>query len=79
MFCRFFSLVLDGILFILTGNDDIHKSLDEFEIGHIRPFVSIAADRVILKWQKRCHHFFSAVVHPILSILADNNDKHENS
>ena len=24
--------VLDGILFILTGNDDIHKSLDEFEI-----------------------------------------------
>ena len=30
--CHFFSLVLDGILFILTGNDDIHKSLDEFEI-----------------------------------------------
>ena len=26
------TLVLDGILFILTGNDDIHKSLDEFEI-----------------------------------------------
>ena len=31
--CQFFSVVLDGILFILTGNDsDIHKSLDEFEI-----------------------------------------------
>ena len=30
--CHFFSVVLDGILFILTGNDDIHKSLDEFEI-----------------------------------------------
>ena len=30
--CPFFSVVLDGILFILTGNDDIHKSLDEFEI-----------------------------------------------
>ena len=28
----FFSVVLDGILFILTGNDNIHKSLDEFEI-----------------------------------------------
>ena len=28
----FFSVVLDGILLILTGNDDIHKSLDEFEI-----------------------------------------------
>ena len=25
-------VVLDGILFILTGNDEIHKSLDEFEI-----------------------------------------------
>ena len=30
--CHFFLVVLDGILFILTGNDDIHKSLDEFEI-----------------------------------------------
>ena len=30
--CHFFSVVLDGSLFILTGNDDIHKSLDEFEI-----------------------------------------------
>ena len=30
--CLFFSVVLDGILFILTGNNDIHKSLDEFEI-----------------------------------------------
>ena len=29
---NFFSVVLDGILFILTGNYDIHKSLDEFEI-----------------------------------------------
>ena len=28
----FFSVVLDGTLFIPTGNDDIHKSLDEFEI-----------------------------------------------
>ena len=28
--CSFFSVVLDGILLILTGNDDIHKSLDEF-------------------------------------------------
>ena len=27
-----FSVVLDGIIFILTGNDDIHKKLDEFEI-----------------------------------------------
>ena len=27
-----FSVILDRILFILTGNDKIHKSLDEFEI-----------------------------------------------
>ena len=31
--CRHvFSAVFDRILFILAGNDDIHKSLDEFEI-----------------------------------------------
>ena len=29
---HFFSAVLDLILFILAGNDNIHKSLDEFEI-----------------------------------------------
>ena len=29
---HFFSTVLDLILFILAGNDNIHKSLDEFEI-----------------------------------------------
>ena len=27
-----FSKAFDRILFILTGNDDIHESLDEFEI-----------------------------------------------
>ena len=30
--CHLFSAVLDQILFILAGNDDIHKSLDDFEI-----------------------------------------------
>ena len=30
--CHFFSAILDQILFILAGNDDIHKSLDEFKI-----------------------------------------------
>ena len=32
MCCHFFSAILDQILFILAGNDDIHKSFDEFEI-----------------------------------------------
>ena len=30
--CHFFSAVLDQIRFILACNDDIHESLDEFEI-----------------------------------------------
>ena len=30
--CHFFLAVLDQIHFILAGNDDIHESLDEFEI-----------------------------------------------
>ena len=30
--CHFFSAILDWIHFILAGNDDIHESLDEFEI-----------------------------------------------
>ena len=29
---HFFSAVLDLIIFILAGDDNIHKSLDEFEI-----------------------------------------------
>ena len=30
--CHFFSAVFEKILFILAGNDDIHKSLEEFRI-----------------------------------------------
>ena len=29
---HFFSAVLDRFLFILAGNDNIHESLDEFEV-----------------------------------------------
>ena len=29
---HFFTAVLDRVLFILEGNDNIHESLDEFEI-----------------------------------------------
>ena len=31
-YLQFYSAVLDWILFILAGNDNIHESLDEFEI-----------------------------------------------
>ena len=30
--CHFFSAILGWIHFILAGNNDIHESLDEFEI-----------------------------------------------
>ena len=32
MMSHFFSVVLDRILFILAGIDNIHESLDEFDI-----------------------------------------------
>ena len=38
-FLRYFN----WILFIFAGNEDMHKSLDEFEI---RPLVSMTTDRV---------------------------------
>ena len=36
------------ILFILAGNEDMHKSLDEFEIRPDPPLVSMAIDSVII-------------------------------
>ena len=43
---HFFSAVLDLSLFILAGNDNIHKSLDEFEILLDPTTVSMVTDRV---------------------------------
>ena len=43
------------------------------KFGQIRLLVSMATDRVI----PRCCHFFSAVFHPILFILAGNDDMHK--
>ena len=45
------------------------------KFGQIRPLVSMATDRIIMS--QRSHHFCSAIFHPILFILADNNDMHE--
>ena len=45
-----FSAVLDRILFILAGNDNIHESLDEFEI---RPDPTTGFHAM----GKRCIHF----------------------
>ena len=47
----FFSVVLDGILFILAGNDDIHKSLDDLKFGQIRPWTTeLAALKHLKNW-----------------------------
>ena len=42
------STVLDRILVMLKGNDNIHESLDEFEIRLDRPLVSMVTDRVMM-------------------------------
>ena len=34
---HFFSVAIDPILFKLTGNEDMHNILDEFEFGQIGP------------------------------------------
>ena len=48
-----------------------------FKFGQIRQLVSMATNKVIMV--KQCCHFFSAVFHPILFILAGNDDMHESS
>ena len=53
-----FSAILDQILFILAGNDGIHKSLDEFEIrpDPIRDHTELAA---LEHLKNRCCSIFS--------------------
>ena len=47
------------------------------KFGQVQPLVSMVTDRVMMG--KTVSHFFSAVFHPFLSILACNNDMHESS
>ena len=47
------------------------------KFGQIQTLVSMVTDRVMRG--KRCLHFFSAVFHLILFILAGNDDMHESS
>ena len=48
------------------------------KFGQIRLLVPMATDRVIMEKKRYCH-FFLAVFHPILFILAGNDDMHESS
>ena len=57
--CHFFSAILDRIHFILAGNDDIHESLDDFEIW---PDPTTGSHGNIKGYNgKKVCHFFSAV------------------
>ena len=42
------------------------------KLDQIQPLVSMVTDRV--KMEKQCLHFFSAVFHPFLFILAGNDE-----
>ena len=61
----------DRILFILAGNEDIHKSLN---FGQIPPLTTELAALEHLKNQ--CHHVISIDIDPIFFKLAGNKDMH---
>ena len=70
-----FSAVFDRILFILAGNEDIHKSLYEFEFR-----TDPTADyEVSCPWasQNRCHHVISVDIGPIFFKLDMHNIMNE--
>ena len=46
---HFFSAFLNRILFILAGNDNLHESLDEFEIWPNPIAGSMVTDRVMME------------------------------
>ena len=68
--------VLDWILFILAGNDNIQESLDEFEI-RLDPSTGFHGNRYGYDGEKRCCRFFSVVLGAILFILTGNDDIHK--
>ena len=45
------------------------------KFGQIQLLVSMVTGRIMM--EKWCLHFFSAVFHPFLFILAGNDDMHE--
>ena len=53
------------------------KAAFGFWPDQIRTLATESSHRVIMG--KQCLHFFLAVFHPILFILADNDDMHESS
>ena len=55
------------ILFIFAGNEDMHKSLDEFEI---RPDgTTVPWQQIGIQWEERRHHVFSNFLIGFISYL----------
>ena len=52
------------------------RALDEFEI-RLDPYTGFHGNRIGYDGEKHCLHFFSAVFHPFLIIIAGNDDMHE--
>ena len=58
-----FSTIFHLILFILAGNDDIHKSLDKFEIWpDLTMYYRVSCP---LASKNRCCHSFLVALYPI--------------
>ena len=79
-----FSNVFNQIHFILAGNDNIQKSLNELKFGEIRPWTTELAALERLKKksytliiEKMTSSHFSTIFHLILFILAGNEDMHK--
>ena len=69
-----FSAVYDRILFILAGNEDIHKNLYEFEF-RTDPTTDYGVSCPLAS-KNRCHHVISVNIDPIFFKLAGNKDMH---
>ena len=69
-----FSAGFDRILFILAGNEDIHKSLYEFEFRTV-PITHYGVS-CLERLKNRCHHVISVNIDPIFFKLAGNKDMH---
>ena len=64
----------DRILFILAGNEDIHKSLYEFDF---RTDPTTDTELAALERLKNiCHHVIAIDIDPIFFKLAGNKDMH---
>ena len=62
------------ILFILAGNEDMHKAWMSLNLGQIPPLTMELAALERLKHRR--HHFFSVAIDPILFKLEGNKSMH---